>query len=33
MDENLRVPDYTYVAVPLKNVWNRRFVWEVKIAI
>lgn len=33
MGESLRVPDYTYVAVPLKNVWNRRLVWEVKIAI
>jgi len=29
----LTVSDYTYVAIPLKNIWNRRFVWKVKITI
>lgn len=33
MNEKLRIPDHTYVAIPLKNIRNRRLVWKVKIAI
>lgn len=33
MSEKLRVSEYTYIAVPLKNIWNRRLVRKVKIAI
>lgn len=28
-----KVPRYTYIAIPLKNIWNRRLMREVKIAI